>query len=89
LPQPSPLPKALKQVEAWLASPSLVLLAEASSHFRRLRDILAISGVVGARVHGARISALCLDHGVSELWSADRDFARFPGLNVINPLLAA
>jgi uncharacterized protein len=28
-------------------------------------------------------------HGVRELWSADRDFGRFPGLHVRNPLVKA
>jgi siroheme synthase len=28
-------------------------------------------------------------HGVRELWSADRDFGRFPGLHVSNPLVTA
>lgn len=31
--------------------------------------------------------ALCLQHGVRELWSADRDFGRFPELTVSNPLI--
>ena len=35
-----------------------------------------------------RIAALCLSHGVSELWSADRDFSRFATLKVSNPLVA-
>jgi predicted nucleic acid-binding protein len=39
--------------------------------------------VSGPRVHDARIAALCLGHGISELWSAD---PRFPGLQVRNPL---
>jgi predicted nucleic acid-binding protein len=30
---------------------------------------------------------LCRQHGVRELWSADRDFSRFAGLKVVNPLL--
>jgi predicted nucleic acid-binding protein len=38
-------------------------------------------------VHDARIAALCLSHGVRELWSADRDFSRFPALPVRNPLV--
>jgi predicted nucleic acid-binding protein len=42
--------------------------------------------VVGVRIHDARIAALCLYHGVEELWSADRDFTRFPTLAVRNPL---
>ncbi|MEI8370471.1 MAG: hypothetical protein WCJ31_18745 [Planctomycetia bacterium] len=35
----------------------------------------------------ARIAAICLTHGVAELWSADRDFGRFPTLRVRNPCL--
>ena len=44
---------------------------------------------VGAPVHDARIAALCLQYGVRELWSADRDFSRFAGLMTVNPLVAA
>ena len=39
-------------------------------------------------IHDARIAALCLHHGVTQLWSADRDFTRFPALAVRNPLLS-
>jgi predicted nucleic acid-binding protein len=42
---------------------------------------------VGGRVHDARIAAICLEHKVRELWSADRDFGRFSELKVINPLI--
>jgi len=42
----------------------------------------------GGAIHDARIAALCLYHGVTELWSADRDFTRFPALAVRNPLVA-
>ncbi|MGH8573082.1 MAG: type II toxin-antitoxin system VapC family toxin [Gammaproteobacteria bacterium] len=45
--------------------------------------------VAGPQVHDARIAALCRQHGVRELWSADRDFGRFPGLHVSNPLVTA
>jgi uncharacterized protein len=55
--------------------------------YEDLRTLLTTSRVTGARVHDARIAALCLQHGVRELWSADRDFGRFPSLNVVNPLV--
>ena len=83
---PTPLPRALDQVDAWLESPTLVLLAESATHWPALRPLLAAGRVVGPRVHDARIAALCRDHGVRELWSADRDFSRFAGLTVVNPL---
>ncbi|MBI2737504.1 MAG: PIN domain-containing protein [Rhodospirillales bacterium] len=85
---PSPLPRALGQVDAWLESPTLVLLAESAEHWSALRAFLTAGRVAGPRVHDARIAALCRQHGVRELWSADRDFGRFAGLSVVNPLLA-
>lgn len=83
---PTPMKLALAQVEAWLESPSLVLLSETSTHWLRLRAFLATGRVKGPRVHDARIAALCLQHDVRALWSADRDFSRFAGLVVTNPL---
>jgi hypothetical protein len=38
-------------------------------------------------VHDARIAALCLTNGVQALWTADRDFGRFPRLRAVNPLI--
>jgi len=84
---PSTLAAAIDQVEAWLESPTLVLLAETDLHWMRLRDVLLAGKVTGPRVHDARIAALCAQHGVRELWSADRDFGRFPDLAVVNPLV--
>ena len=84
---PTPLAKAIDQVEAWLESPSLVLLSESEDYWVVLRTILQTGRVSGPQVHDARIAALCQQHGVSELWSADRDFGRFPGLSVRNPLV--
>jgi len=74
-------------MDAWLESPNLVLLAESSEYWPRLRAALKAGKVSGPKVHDARIAALCLHHGVSELWSADRDFSRFPDLVVTNPLV--
>lgn len=84
---PTPLAKALDQVEAWLESPSLVLLAEDPGYWSELRRGLEAGKIVGPRVHDARVAALCRRHGARELWTADRDFGRFPGLSVRNPLL--
>jgi len=84
---PTPIDIALNQIEAWLESPSLLLLSETSEHWPVLRELLAKGKVEGPMVHDARIAALCLTHGVRELWSADRDFSRFPALRVRNPLI--
>ena len=84
---PTPLRQACDKVDAWLESPAVALLAETDTHWTRLAAQLALSRVVGGTVHDARIAAICLDHGVTELWSADRDFSRFPDLKTVNPLI--
>ena len=84
---PTPVERAVEQVSIWLESPSLVLLAETIDYWEVLSSAILSSGVSGPRVHDARIAALCVLHGVKELWSADRDFGRFPDLRVRNPLL--
>ena len=78
---------AIEQVDAWLESPSIVLLTESDQHWGSLRDLLVAGEIAGPRVHDARVAALCIQHGVPEFWSADRDFSRFAALNVVNPLL--
>jgi toxin-antitoxin system PIN domain toxin len=85
---PTPLERAVDQIQAWLESPSLVLLGEGPGYWNRLYELLLGSRVGGPVVHDARIAALCLANGVSELWSADRDFGRFPALRVRNPLVS-
>ena len=84
---PSTLAQAVDQVDAWMASPALVLLGEAPNHWATLRAQLLAGRVTGPKVHDARIAALCTSHGVAELWSADRDFGRFPEVATRNPLV--
>lgn len=84
---PTPLAIAIDQVSAWLESPTLVRLAENESYWDALRECLLAGRVAGPQVHDARIAALCLAHGVRELWTHDRDFGRFSGLVVRNPLV--
>ena len=84
---PTPLEKAVDQVEAWLESPSLVLISEITDYWPILRSTLLTGKVSGPLIHDARIAALCQQHGINELWIADRDFSRFPGLTVRNPLV--
>jgi toxin-antitoxin system PIN domain toxin len=85
---PSTLEAALVQVDAWLESPTLLLLAERPQHWRHVRRLVEAGEVRGVRVHDARVAAICLSHGVSELWTVDRDFGRFPQLRTSNPLVA-
>ena len=86
---PTPLPVALDQIDAWLESPRLTLLAEGPEAWVTLRALMTAGRVMGPATHDARIAALCQSHGVRELWTADRDFSRFTGLRIRNPLIDA
>ena len=84
---PTPVSLALDQVECWFESPSLVLLGESPDHWKRLKTTVVSGKVVGPVIHDARIVAICREQGVATLYSADRDFSRFSGLKIVNPLL--
>jgi toxin-antitoxin system PIN domain toxin len=83
---PTRMNDALAQVDAWLGSPSLAVMSESDRHWTSLGTMLRQSKAIGARVHDARIAAICADHGVTTVLSADRDFGKFPGIRVQNPL---
>jgi uncharacterized protein len=83
----SPLSRVVAFLESTFGSPQLHLLAESPGCFDKLCELALAAKLSGPRIHDARIAALCLHHGVSELWSADRDFSAFPQLKVRNPLV--
>jgi predicted nucleic acid-binding protein len=82
------LDKALADLEVWFESPSLRLIGEGPTYWQEFSRAARQGLVAGPVVHDARIAAICLEHGVKTLLSADRDFSRFPGIEVINPLVA-
>ena len=84
---PSSSIQAIEQVDAWLSSPSVVLLGEARTHWDLLKRNVIGAKVKGALVHDARIASICEGHGVATFLTADRDFTRFPRLRTRNPLL--
>jgi toxin-antitoxin system PIN domain toxin len=83
---PTPLAVALEAMEVWLASPSCEMLGEGLGYFSTLKTLITRGKIAGGMVHDARIAALCIHHGIRELWTADRDFSRFPNLKTVNPL---
>jgi toxin-antitoxin system PIN domain toxin len=86
---PSSRDQVIRQIDAWLVSPALVVLAEPEGYWVRLKAMLTAAKVSGPLVHDARIAALCTSQGVRELWTVDRDFGRFgSSLSVRNPLLS-
>lgn len=84
---PTPLAAGLACVDPSRAGGNLHLMGEGEGYLARLREIATAAQSKGPRIHDARVAALCLHHGVSELWSADHDFSAFPQLKVLNPLV--
>jgi len=83
------LEKALADLELWFESPSLRLIGEDPAYWPRFTRVARQGRVAGPVVHDARIASICHEHGVMTLLTADRDFSRFPGIEVINPLVAS
>ena len=78
--------QAWRQLDAWSAAPALSLLGEPEDFIQVLARVVRRPRVRGPVVHDARIAALCVAHGISELLTADRDFSLFPELRTRNPL---
>ncbi|MFO0323685.1 MAG: type II toxin-antitoxin system VapC family toxin [Burkholderiales bacterium] len=84
---PSTVEQAFAQAEAWLASPTCHVLHSGEQHVRVLGDLARRARIKGGQFHDARIAAICVENGASELWTADRDFSRYKGLKMRNPML--
>lgn len=82
---PVPADRAMRDVRAILASPSLVLLTETDRHLDIASQLIEQAGASGNLIHDAHIATLCIEHGVGELVTADRDFSRFPAIKATNP----
>lgn len=81
------LAEAFNQISVWQSSGKLRFLGESSEHLGVIRTLLTAAKARGGQIHDARIAAICLQHDVTELWTADRDFSRFPKLKTRNPLV--
>ena len=85
---PSSLADGFMALDRWRQSPGLRFIGEGLDHYDRVRELVERGAAIGALVHDARIAAICLSHGVKALWTADRDFSRFPALPTRNPLVS-
>ena len=79
---PHSVSTVLAQLDAWIVSPSLQLLSETRGHWRTVQRLVDQGDVRGPMIHDAKIAAICLDHGITQLITIDRDFSRFPDLGV-------
>lgn len=79
---PSRLKDALTFLDRTVESPSVQILSPESLFPTLFRDLIGKARATGNLAFDAAIAAVCLEHGVREIVTEDRDFARFPGISV-------
>jgi uncharacterized protein len=72
-------------VSSWLAVPAAVVLTPGERYWAILHGLLKSAQVAGPLVTDAALAALSIEHGTT-LCTTDRNFSRFPGLKILNPL---
>ncbi len=88
---PRAFPKALSVKEAlaivseWLSLPTVHVLDPGERHWDILTSLLSQGQARGPLVMDGHLAALAIEHG-AVLCTSDKDFARFPGLRLLNPL---
>jgi toxin-antitoxin system PIN domain toxin len=83
--RPEPVADAWRQVRSWLACESAWIPQPTDRHVDVVSELLALPGIQGNLIPDAHLAALAIEHGLT-LCSTDGDFARFPGLNWLNPI---
>jgi uncharacterized protein len=84
---PFTIQEAVNIVSEWLAHESLVILTPTSRHWEIFSLLLKEGQASGPLAMDAHMAALAIEHGAT-LCTTDRDFSRFSGLRVHNPLLS-
>jgi hypothetical protein len=78
---------AVAFVDSWLRHPSVQLVVPGENHWTIFRTLILASGAAGNLTSDAHLAALALEGGWTVV-STDNDFRRFPGLEMMNPLVA-
>jgi toxin-antitoxin system PIN domain toxin len=83
--EPTPLPEAMQFALAVRSSPAAVPLAPGPGHWAEFRRLCQQAGPRGNQVPDAYLAAMAIEAGATWM-TADRGFARFPGLRWAHPL---
>ena len=78
---------ALAYVDEWIELPVSRIVMPTNAHWGVLRALLVHAGTAGNLTNDAHLAALALEHN-AKICSADHDFLRFAGIQLINPLTA-
>jgi hypothetical protein len=83
---PTPIKLAFESIHSWQQGNNLYFIGEGEHYLSALEAACKSPTLSGSKIHDARIAAICIHHGIKELWTCDRDFSIFPGLKTRNPL---
>ncbi|MCS6953462.1 MAG: hypothetical protein NZM33_11460 [Bryobacteraceae bacterium] len=84
-PNPCSVREAASPVSDWLAWPTAVPVSPGERHWTILQELLSTGQARGALVSDAHLAPLALERG-AVLRTTDRDFLRFRGVTILNPL---
>lgn len=88
-PRPFPAPftfqEAANIVTGWLNHSAVSVLHPTERHWSILQRLTEDSQARGPLIMDAHLAALAIEHGAT-LCTTDRDFTRFKGLRLVNPL---
>jgi len=76
---------AIEIVTEWLSRPNVGIVQPTGRHFEVLKDVARSGKARGPLLMDAHIAALSLEHGAT-LCTTDRDFARFKGVRIEDPI---
>ena len=75
-------------IESILAAPGFGLLTETNRHQAALEQTLAeLTGLRGNILHDVHTAVLMRENGINRIYTRDTDFARFPFLTIVDPVL--
>lgn len=80
--------EACSLIEEWLAMPNVRLLQLGPRAWGLLGAMCKEGQARGAMVMDAHLAALAIEHGAS-IATTDRDFTRFPDVELVNPVKPA
>jgi hypothetical protein len=84
-PRPTDYAKAFDVMEYWLDQPGSIVLKPGGRFMPIFRELVIAGQARGNLLMDAHLAALAIEHGAT-LATTDRDFTRFPGLKMMNPL---
>ncbi len=83
--QPYTAREVTEIVSVWLEQTNVILVSPGARHWEILSKLLVAGQINGPLVMDAHLAALAIEHG-AVLASTDRDFTRFAGLRLVDPL---